>query len=363
MQPDDSQPVAGASDQVLAAVAGILPALPNVRADVADRFAQGVRALIETRAQAGWPGETAQADVAAFVFVDRPREVGDRFGAVPVTDPVATHEQLLGRIFFMNRDASTGRGVALPVEPGALIDWLADNGLGDRPLVMIYRTTKIMTTRRTGVDGLARPDPIRSKKPNATLDELTGALNYFHLRQLTPSSCADGLWEPGRASDYVPGPAPEKVIQEDLEIALNFWFHGVVKAEIEDKTAIGRIDVRLLKKSGEEGALAYWAIIELKVIKSFANAAAGEKPSTVGPAANIDAIVKGLKQAWAYRENRSAEEGLLEVFDLRKDKKDDLMACAEVTSAIGECAPTPTHAVRPLFGSADDARTAGYAGV
>lgn len=220
-----------------------------------------------------------------------------------------------------------------------------------------------MVTRRAGMDGLARPDPIRSKKPDATLAELLNSLDYFHQRQLTPSSCADGVWAPGRAADYVPGPSPEKVIQEELEIALNFWFHGIVKAEIEDKTAIGRIDVRLLKKSVQERSLAYWAIIELKVIKSFANADAGQKPSTVGRAANVEAIVKGLKQVWAYRENRSAEEGLLEVFDLRKDKNEDLLAWADVIGAMRECQPCPKHAVRPIFGSSDDARNAGYTGV
>lgn len=364
MPPEDSQPIAGVSDQLLAAVAGVLPALPNVRADVADRFAQGVRALVETRAQAGWPGELGGADVAAFVFVDRPREIGDRFGAVPVTDPVATQEALLGRLFLMNRDASSGRALAFPVDPAALIDWLADNGLGDRPLVMVYRTTETMTTRRDGVEGLARRDPIRSTKPVATIEQLLAALNHFHLMQLTPSSCAEGVWEPKRASDYVPGPAPEAAFQKCLAIVLNSWFQGVVRAEVEDKVNIGRIDVRLLKKSSDEGSLTYWAIIELKVIKSFANVNMGKKPPTVGPAANIDAIVKGLKQAWAYRENRAAEEGLLEVFDLRKDKQEDLMACADVIAALAECAQPPIHhSVRPIFGSSDDARSAGFAGV
>lgn len=363
MPPEDSQPVAGVSDQLLAAVAGILPALPNVRADVADRFSQSVRALVETRAQAGWPGELEDADVAAFVYVDRPREIGDRLGAVPITDPVATQEALLGRLFLMNRDASNGRAFALPVAPAALIEWLADNELGDRPLVIVYRTTKTMMTRRDGVEGLAQSDPIRSTKPNATVEELLEALDFFHRSQLTPSSCAEGVWEPKRASDYVPGASPEAAFQKRLAIVLSSWFHGVVRAEVEDRISIGRIDVRLLKKSSEEGSLAYWAIIELKVIKSFANAALGKKPSTVGAAANVDAIIKGLKQAWAYCENRDAEEGLLEVFDLRKDKQEDLMARTEVVAAIDECTRPPTCAVRPIFGTSDDARSAGFTGV
>jgi hypothetical protein len=184
----------GADDELLAAIAGILPALPNIRADVADRFAQGVRALVEARAQSSWPSESDQEDVAAFIFVERPRETGDPLGAVPVTDPIATEEPLLGRVFFMNRDASNGRSLPFPVKPSALIDWLADTGLANRPLIMVYRNSKTMVTRRVGVDGLARPDPIRSKKPDTTLTELLDALEYFHKRQLIPASGDAQIW-------------------------------------------------------------------------------------------------------------------------------------------------------------------------
>ena len=56
-------------------------------------------------------------------------------------------------------------------------------------------------------------------------------------------------------------------------------------------------------------------------------------------------------------------EGLLEVFDLRKDKREDLLASPEVLSTLNECTLTPHHRVRPVFGSSEDARQAGYAGV
>jgi hypothetical protein len=364
MQPDDSEPVEGTDDQLLAAVAELLPALPNIEADIADRFAQGVRALVEARAQSGWPGETQGNDVAAFVFVDRPREVGARFEATAVTDPIATTDGILGRLFLMNRDCSNGRSLTFPVEPGALIDWLSDNGLANRPLVLVYRATQLMITRKDGADGVARKDRIRSTKPTATLDELLEALDHFHKTQLTPACCVRGVWELGRASNYIPGSSPERAIQSELQTALNFWFHGVVKAEVEDTTSIGRLDVRLLKRSAEEGSLAYWAIIELKVIKSFANAPAGQIATAIPPGQNIEAIVEGLKQAWAYRHNRFAEEGLLEIFDLRRDKKDDLLKSDKVIETLKAFEPPPPLcAVRELFGSSKDARDSGYTGI
>ena len=76
MPRDSSSSVAGTDDQLLKSAVGELPALPNIRADDADRFAQGVRALVEGRAQRNWPNESDRNDVAVFILVDRPRETG-----------------------------------------------------------------------------------------------------------------------------------------------------------------------------------------------------------------------------------------------------------------------------------------------
>lgn len=363
MPPKPREAVEGADDAILAAVTRNLPALPNIRAEDPDRFAQGILALVEKRAQATWPNEGEGDDVAAFVMVDRPREMGDRFGATPVLDPIAKTEPLLGRLFFMNRDGTSGRGMPLPCEPSSLLDWLTEQGMSDHPLVLAYRGTSTLTVRREGVDDRTRNHHIRDKPPTATMEELLDALNYFHLNKtLTPTCCVPGVWESQRSSNYVPGPQPERSIQRYLELALNFWFHGVVRAEVEDSTNIGRIDVRLLKPSAE-GPLYYWAIVELKVIKSFANASGTIQPSTISRSANIAAIIKGLQQAWAYRSNRDAEEGLLEIFDLRREKNDDLMANVEVTEELSKLDPRPTYHVRAVFGSAEDARQAGYCGI
>ena len=118
----------------------------------------------------------------------------------------------------------------------------------------------------------------------------------------------------------------------------------------------------MLKKSEQEGSLAYWVILELKVIKSFANAPLGKKPSNVSVSTNVKAIVDGVQQAGSYRENRAAEEGLLEVYDLRKDKSDDLRTQLSVSSVIDAFAIPPEVHVWSVFGSSKDARAAGYSG-
>ena len=241
IEPPDNVP--GVDDRELAAVVGHLPDLPNIRAEPADRFVQGVRALVEKRAQEEWPNED-EANLAVFVMVDHSRQVGERHGAKPFADPIAKDDPLLGRLFFANHDATRGRVMQLPTDPNSILEWLDDESLGDCPVVTVYRNDKTMVTRRTGTSDTARSDPIRDKKPPATLAELSDALRHFHqTRLLTPACCPKGVWERGSARRYIPGRQPERSIQSDLKVALNFWFHGVVIARAEDSTNIGRIDL------------------------------------------------------------------------------------------------------------------------
>ena len=115
-------------------------------------------------------------------------------------------------------------------------------------------------------------------------------------------------------------------------------------------------------KKGAKGGLAYWVILELKVIKSFAHAAPDSVPSKIEESKNVEAITKGVKQAGAYRENRIAEHGMLEVYDLRKDKTEDLRLRDAVGEALQMFAPAPQIHVWAVFGRAADARDAGFTG-
>ena len=357
MAAEGSREVAGVKDEVLAAVAGLSPALPNVRASRADRFAQAVRTLLERRAQEGWP-EEGTADVAVFVLVDYPRKVGQTYGGTPFADPAAQGTPLLGRLFFSSTDATRGQFIPLPSEAAAIFDWLEDHGLGNCPIVAVYRKAKEMVTRCFGTEGPARSDVIRDQEPAATVQQLMDALSYFHRsRAVTPTRCPDGVWKPDCADRYIPGPQPENSIQVDLQVVLSSWFRGVVRAETEDSTNIGRIDLRLLT-TGADGGLIYWVILELKVIKSFTNSA-----SKVRDATNVEAIVKGVRQAAAYRANRDAPEGMLEIYDLRQDKSEDLTARQDVAIALAAYSPPVRVHVWPVYGSADDARAAGEIGV
>ena len=360
----DATEIKGVADADLAPSVSALPSFPNLRARDPFRFARSVRTLLENRSQAGWSGELSESQVGAFVLVPRPREFRTRFGSEPIADPGATADPILGRVLLLTRDAAGGEVFRMPCASNELLDWLVTEGLGEAPLVIAYRLTATMTVRLSGANGdLSYDDTIRERPPEVTLLELEHALDHFHkTRLLTPRICIEGVWQSGLAKSYVPGPQPERSIQAGLAFALDFWFRGVVKADVEDSTSIGRIDVSLFAATSG-GPLAYWAIVELKVVKSYANADTKAQATVISPSANIEAISKGLRQVSAYKSNRGAGLGLLEVYDLRKEKSHDLFQDQKVKLVIVDLTPTPICAIRPLYGSAEDARLAGETGV
>ena len=359
---ENSDSIPGLNEQQLTATADDLTAIPDVWAEAADRFVSEVRKLVEQRAQNGWPNERDD-DIAVFVLVDHPREVGELHGATPFVDPIAKKDPILGQLYFTSPNASAGRSMAMPAASNAILEWLEDNHLGDRPIVIVYRSSSTMSVRPKGTEGDSSNRKIRDRKPTATQEQLENTLEWFHPNVLlTPSSCPEGVWETGRTREYVPGKRPEKAIQYALALVLATEFAGILRIEREDPVSIGRIDVKLLKKEEPGKGYRYWAILELKVIKSFRNAVQGTRATRVNDSENVESIVEGVKQAGSFAENCNTR-GFLEIYDLRKDKAADLIARQEVSMAGTKFNPPPEIHVWKMFGSAQDARNAGYTGV
>lgn len=226
---------------------------------------------------------------------------------------------------------------------------------------MVYRETKLLIERASGASAEAtRREIIRDKPPAATGEQLLQGLDRFHQQELvTPAVCPPGVWLKGAASRYYVGEEPERSIQAPLRTFLNGWFRRAVHAECEDSTRAGRIDVRLLIP-GKDTGLIYWAIVDLKVVKTYVHTSNAKiKPSTVSMAQNAEAIAEGLRQAHQFAQERSCPPGYLEVFDLRKDKEDDPMNHAIVVAQVESLSSRPVSNVRAIFGSARDARKAG----
>lgn len=358
MANEQSEVIPGVTDSEVATAVGRLPQIPEIGLDARELFAIEVRSIAEFRAQRGWPNEDA-SEIAAFLHVPYPRLTGEKLGAVPIYDLKAMNDPILGKLHFLNRDASSGRSMPLPAQPNELIEWLTDNGLGDFPLVIVHRNSMLLSCRTHGCQGNAHSQRIRGIQPTLTFEELEEARRLFHQDSLlTPTICPDGVWKKGAAGKYIPGAQPEKAIQKSLKVALYSWFRGLVRAEIEDSINVGRIDVRLLRTNAE-GSLSYWAIIELKVVKSFHHREKSKGATAVTDEENASAVAEGVRQARAFGKNRKAE-AFLDVFDLRKDKEVKVLEHAVVVEELNKCQLKPKCSTWPLFGSASDARVAGW---
>ena len=357
-------PISGVSDDVLRDVVSGYPTIPLTEAGDADRFIREIRRLAEFRAQSNWPEENS-GEIAVFVMVGRPRQYVSKVREVAgpilgVLDLCANVVPLFGKLFILNKDGSNGFSISLPVDENAILDWLRDNKLAESPVAILWRRTLRLAVRRAGLSDVVRYEDVRKTPPEANLEQLLGAIANFHERQLiTPGDC-DGVWETERAAQYVPGPQPERAIQYALRIALDSWFHGVVRAESEDLTSVGRIDIRLLTNDLGSRRLGYWAIIELKVVRSSRNAPKGKKAATVAYNDNIKTMKDGLMQIHSYKKDRKAEEGLLEVYDLRNDKTKNIAADSEVKKLRSQCDSSIQVNVRPLYGSDKDYRSSQF---
>jgi hypothetical protein len=363
MPADEELPPSSEQRIELASVALTILDAPDLQATESDRFFGQVRAIAERRARAGWPGEMNDASMAVFVRAAYPRSAAAGLeNATPCADLADTLGPILGRVHVLNFDASQGRAAPLVnSNPGEVLEWLAEQTFGSSQIIMLYRETLMLVERSTGADGVAtRKESVRLEAADVTQDELIKALDAFHLCEvLTPLMCPSGVWRPAHAQRYHPGQYPEKAIQYQLRGCLAGWWRGHVRAECEDSIGIGRIDVRLLRPDPVDGALAYWCIIELKVVKSYRYVEEGT-PAPVTDLENAQAVAEGVEQASDFARNRRVF-GVLEIYDMRKDKMPDPREHALVVRALSEHKPNPLMRLTPIFGTSHDARHCGYA--
>jgi len=356
--------ISDVSDAELASVTNTIVSQPDVDADDRDRFFGQVQALVEGRAQAGWPAESADT-IAIFVRADYPREAASALtGTKPSADMQETVEPLMGRVFLLDRNARQGWSANLPsADAGEIIEWLRTLPFGGSQVILAYRTGLMMIERANGAHGeMTRREPIRMQPAAVTQQGLFEALDAFHMNTvLTPRNCASGIWSTGHAENYHAGPTPELSIQGQLKTFLTAWFYRKLRVDPEISTEIGRIDLGLLiPPANPGGGLTYWGVIELKVVKSYRHSTSGQPPAVVTALSNAQDVAKGVQQAHAFRTNRGCSCAVLEVYDMRADKNEDPREHVEVQNVLLSCQPPPDIRLVPLFGSAHQARDAGF---
>lgn len=351
-------------ENLLASVVADSTNLPSIEADVSERFCSEVMKLLEVRAQESFANEEHPDGVAVFVHVDFPRAPLSNPPAefARVIDLPVSGQSVFGQMFFLSENADNGSTINLPCSQSEILDWLQQNNLQDRPVIIAYGGTKKASFRPNAGGDRVRNMTIRDKPAELSITELKQALSdFYEMNLVTPSQCDGSIWEPGRSSEYVPAKDTEKAIQRILRVAITHHFRGKARAETEDKAPKGRIDIRILAPSAGQAGLAYWSIIELKVVRTYRNAPKGKPRTKISKSKVMDEIAKGYRQANEFTADREVQEGFLEVYDMREDKSENLLAHPTVQSAADKCAVKVNCNVRQMFGTSDEARIAGAA--
>lgn len=146
----------------------------------------------------------------------------------------------------------------------------------------------------------------------ATLRAVLDRIHELSLITPTASLVAGKLWKD--TAKCHPIERAENEVQGILEVGLAQAL-GNVRVKREGTGAYGRYDLTLLEQDPlDSSKITNHAILELKVIKSFTST--GKK---VSDAVNQTAVLKGLKQAFAYRKEHGSRISALCCFDMRPD--------------------------------------------
>lgn len=261
--------------------------------------------------------------------------------------------EVAGKVWFGSEAMNCSNGIAIPegADSDAVFQF-AEYQLQAGGLPACYFDgSESEETVRFYPDGIAKPDvcmdcPITGA--HITEETLRKALNDIHaVQMLTPTASlqASRLWEDSSKSWAAKSAEGEAQIILQLALAPRL---GSVRVQVERTGKFGRFDLALVEQDPRSGRSLNHAVIELKVIKSLNSA--GNK---VAAAANQHAVIKGLKQAFSYREQEAAKMAVLCCYDMRT--KPDLPA-----TLLKGCQLAADLSVHfwawPLFPSPDHAR-------
>lgn len=144
---------------------------------------------------------------------------------------------------------------------------------------------------------------------------LKRVLDRIHERFLitpTASMASGELWVNGEKS--YPVIRAESAVQKVVEIGLGCAL-GNVRVKRERTGVYGRFDLALIEQDPQNPSKATnHAILELKVVKAFTSTG-----KAFPDGANKIAVLKGVKQAFAYREEHGSRISALCCYDMRPD--------------------------------------------
>ncbi|GAB5098520.1 hypothetical protein YK56LOC_42370 [Caballeronia sp. HLA56] len=150
----------------------------------------------------------------------------------------------------------------------------------------------------------------------STLDAgtLLNALDVFASEQLNSQEMRRQIWDD--ASKFIPRERAESIVQENVLVALRVMFTGYTTLA-ETNIPIGRTDLFMISKNEKDPAR---GLLELKVLRSFSSTG-----SKIHESVLKQHLMGGRIQARTYGSQLGACIRLLCSYDLRKDKKEELL--------------------------------------
>jgi len=223
-----------------------------------------------------------------------------------------------GKIWFGAQAMNSANGVAIPEcsDADALFTFVSDTlKSGSRPAIYFDGTAneEILRFFPKGVDFPEECEdiPLGGAHLNeATLKIILDRIHERHMKTPTASALSGKLWS-NKPKCY-PTERAEYAVQSILEIGLGTAL-GNVRAKREGTGVYGRYDLVLVEQDKQDSSkVINHAVLELKVIRGFTSTGA-----KVADITNQTAVLKGVKQAFAYRQECGARISALCCYDMR----------------------------------------------
>lgn len=223
-----------------------------------------------------------------------------------------------GKIWFGAEAMNSSNGVPIPAgaDTDTLFTYVSQTLTSGKQPTIYFDGAVNGTAFRFYPDGVDAPDRCEDISfSGAHLDETTlkNVLDKIHNCSLiTPSAsmASKGLWCDG-AKCY-PVKEAEKAIQSIIEVGLAPAL-GNVRVKREETGTYGRYDLALIEQDPLDSSKSTnHAILELKVIRTFSSTGGNVSENT-----NKTAILKGIKQAYAYHIEHGSRISALCCYDMR----------------------------------------------
>lgn len=226
--------------------------------------------------------------------------------------------EVAGRIWVGSEAMNSANATLMPAgaELGAIFDYVSQKlGAGDAPAVLFdgAANDKILRYYPNGLEDPDTCNDVLVSGSDLTSNTLKMVMDAIHEKSLiTPktSLASERLWK--NAGKGYPTKEAEKEIQTTVETSLIHAL-GSIRVQNEGKGKYGRYDLLLTEQDPLDTTKSTQiAILELKVVKSFTSS--GTKHSEYS---NKMGVVKGIKQAYAYRLEHKSRLAVVCCYDMR----------------------------------------------